>query len=349
VGGECGPRVFSACFGLGLGAKFRAMNRTDRLVAIVLHLQGRRVVRAEDLARRFEVSLRTVYRDMAALGEAGVPIAGEAGVGYWLVKGYHLPPVMLTAEEAGALFLGGEMVREFTDASLQEPSRSALEKLRAVLPAEQRTHVERVARSTVVTSWPRTRPSPPALGELQLAVVERRVVRIDYRPRDREEVTRRDIEPLGVIFYGGHWYLVAWCRLRTALRHFRLDRIQTLETKKDRFPVRSDFDLGAHLAAYDDPGPSFPARVWFADGAVPRARAESYATLVPAGRCRGGQEFTLFTWSYDWLLGWVASFGGEAELLEPAEVRARLHAEALTVAARHAPAPAKEGAAEPGG
>jgi predicted DNA-binding transcriptional regulator YafY len=87
------------------------MNRTDRLVAMVLYLQGRRLVRAEDLARRFEISLRTVYRDMAALFEAGVPISGGAGVGYTLVKGYHLPPVMLTSAEASALLLGGELVR----------------------------------------------------------------------------------------------------------------------------------------------------------------------------------------------------------------------------------------------
>ncbi|MBC8010315.1 MAG: HTH domain-containing protein, partial [Burkholderiales bacterium] len=126
------------------------MNRTDRLVAIVLHLQGRRVVRAEDLAGRFAVSLRTIYRDMAALGEGGVPIAGEAGVGYSLVKGYHLPPVMLTADEAGALFLGGALVREFTDDSLRAPSLSALDKLRAVLPPDQRDHVERVGRATLV-------------------------------------------------------------------------------------------------------------------------------------------------------------------------------------------------------
>ncbi len=97
------------------------MNRTDRLVAMVLFLQGRRVVRAEELARHFEITVRTVYRDMAALSEAGVPLAGEEGVGYSLMKGYHLPPVMFTSEEAMALFVGGEMVKQFTDASLVSP------------------------------------------------------------------------------------------------------------------------------------------------------------------------------------------------------------------------------------
>src|SRR5439155_11114684 len=102
------------------------MNRLDRLMAMVLRLQGRRVVRAEDLATHFEISVRTVYRDIAALGEAGIPVMGEAGVGYGLAKGYHLPPVMFTAEEASALFMGGKLVDYLTDASLRKQMDSAL-------------------------------------------------------------------------------------------------------------------------------------------------------------------------------------------------------------------------------
>src|SRR5258708_22714386 len=110
------------------------MNRTDRLVAMVLRLQGRRVVRASELAAHFGITERTVYRDIAALGEAGVPISGEAGVGYSLMKGYQLPPVMFSAEEAGSLFVGGELVKQFTDASLQAPMMSALHQLPALPP-----------------------------------------------------------------------------------------------------------------------------------------------------------------------------------------------------------------------
>lgn len=119
------------------------MNRTDRLVAMVMHLQGRRVVKAEELAAHFEVNVRTIYRDVSALGEAGVPIVGEAGVGYSLVKGYHLPPVMFTAEEAMALFIGGEMVKRFADASMVAPMDSALLKIRSVLPRERQDDLDR--------------------------------------------------------------------------------------------------------------------------------------------------------------------------------------------------------------
>jgi predicted DNA-binding transcriptional regulator YafY len=128
----------------------KVMNRTDRLVAMVLFLQGRRVVRAAEMAKHFEVTERTIYRDMSALGEAGVPISGEAGVGYCLMKGYQLPPVMFTAEEASALFVGGELVKQFTDASLQGPMASALDKLRAVLPRDRQDHVEKLVSRTIV-------------------------------------------------------------------------------------------------------------------------------------------------------------------------------------------------------
>jgi predicted DNA-binding transcriptional regulator YafY len=102
------------------------MNRVDRLMAMIVHLQSRRLVRAEDIAAHFEISVRTVYRDIAALGEAGIPILGEAGVGYGLAKGYYLPPVMFTAEEASALFMGGKLVEHLTDASLRKHMESAL-------------------------------------------------------------------------------------------------------------------------------------------------------------------------------------------------------------------------------
>src|SRR5688572_1452204 len=161
------------------------MNRTDRLVGMVMHLQGRRLVRAEDMAAHFEVSIRTIYRDIAALGEAGVPITGEAGVGYSLVKSYHLPPVMLTADEAAALFVGAEMVRRFTDASLCAPMDAALDKLRAVLPRDRQEHVERLARQTVVMGNMRhvaTDPTAqPWLLAVQRGVAQRRVLRLQYR------------------------------------------------------------------------------------------------------------------------------------------------------------------------
>lgn len=316
------------------------MNRTDRLLAMVMHLQGRRLVRAEDMAAHFEVSVRTIYRDIAALGEAGVPITGEAGVGYSLVRTYQLPPVMMSEDEAAALFVGGEMVRQFTDPSLSVPMTAALDKLRAVLPRERQDHVERLARQTIVLGRVGNTATDPAaqpwLLALQRAVAQRRVLRLLYRGAGQTESGEREVEPLGVVFYAGGWYLVAWCRLRNDFRHFRTDRIQRLEMRVETFPSRADFSLRRHLTEQMSRQETLPARVWFAESVILRARAESYATLVEERRRDHGAEYSLFTYSHEWLARWLLSFGARAEALDPPELRARVRAEAESVAARHA-------------
>jgi predicted DNA-binding transcriptional regulator YafY len=317
------------------------MNRTDRLVGMVMHLQGRRVVRAEELAEHYGISLRTVYRDIAALGEAGVPVVGEAGVGYSLVKGYHLPPVMLTAEEAGALFTGGELAKKFTDGSLNVAVDGALAKLRAILPTDKKDHLEHLARGTVIASMPgwtgagSVEAGPPCLAAVQQAVARRRVLAMAYRGRERTEETVREVEPLGVVFYGGNWYLVAWCRLRKDLRHFRVDRIQNLELRTETFGTREDFSLSRHIEDYAQKGDTFPATVWFAREVQERARNESYATLGAGKQRDGGTEFSMLTWSYDWLARWILSFGDRAEALEPPVLREQVRVCAEAVAARY--------------
>jgi predicted DNA-binding transcriptional regulator YafY len=320
--------------------RHRFMNRTDRLVAMVLYLQGRRVVRAAELAEHFEVTERTVYRDVAALSEAGVPIAGEAGVGYTLMKGYHLPPVMFTAEEASSLFVGGELVKGFTDPSLHAPMTTALDKLRAVLPRESQDHVDRLVRSTVVMGkgfGPNQDPATqPMLLPVQQGVVQRRVLRLTYRGNSRADETDRDVEPLGVVFYGGAWYLVAWCRLRVDLRHFRIDRIRRLELRSERFAARPDFNLVEHLKQNSDQRDTLPARVWFARNVQERARRESYATLVEECQRDGGTEFSLYTYSLEWMARWILSFGTCAEAVAPAKLRELVRTEAGRIAQRHA-------------
>ncbi|MCX6954388.1 MAG: YafY family protein [Verrucomicrobia bacterium] len=315
------------------------MNRTDRLVAMVMHLQGRRIVRAEELAAHFEVNVRTIYRDISALGEAGVPIAGEAGVGYSLVKGYHLPPVSLTADEATALFVGGAMVKQFTDASLHEPMAAALDKLRAVLPRERQDHVERLGRQTVVLGRPRgMAPEPdaqPWLLAVQRGVGQRRVLRMTYRGREKDE-TARDVEPLGVVCYGGAWYLVAWCRLREDVRHFRVDRIRELVVLDELFPAHEDFSLTKHLKEQVSRDDVLPVRVWFAKCVQDRARRETYATLVAERERDGGTEFAFTTYAFEWLARWLLSFGAEAEALEPAKLRRLVGQEAKRVINRYA-------------
>src|SRR6186713_2121619 len=118
------------------------MNRIDRLTAILIHLQTKRVVKAEEIADRFEMSLRTVYRDVKALMEAGVPIGSEAGKGYFIVDGYHLPPVMFNQEEASAMLMAGKLVEKLTDQSIRNAFESSLQKIKSVLNEAERDHME---------------------------------------------------------------------------------------------------------------------------------------------------------------------------------------------------------------
>lgn len=310
------------------------MNRIDRLLGTILLLQSRRVIMAEQVAAHFEVSVRTVYRDLSALSEIGVPIAAEAGVGYSLLKGYHLPPVMLTEVEASSLFVAGEMAKVFTDFSLSEPIESALLKIRAVLPAERRDQAERIVGHTAVVAQPRspTQLASNVLLPIQQAVVLRRVLRLKYQARGRTRPTGREVEPLGVVYYGNAWYLIAWCRLRQDYRHFRLDRIRQLTVSDTAFAPRLDFSMLAHLEESVRKEERIPARIRFGPKAAERARTECFAGLVEERRIGNWVEMDFLTFSLKWLARWMLSFGNEAEAIEPARLRTLVRAEAERVA-----------------
>ena len=156
------------------------MNRIDRLTAIILMLQNRRVVKAEEVSERFEISLRTVYRDMAALGETGVPIVSEAGVGYSLMRGYHLPPVMFTENEAAALFMSRELVEKFGDGSFAQSLDGALEKVQAALPEGRKDYLNQMGNLVGVWSSHEGNEGAQTLMEIQEAVVRRKCLSINY-------------------------------------------------------------------------------------------------------------------------------------------------------------------------
>ncbi|MCI0534584.1 MAG: YafY family transcriptional regulator [Verrucomicrobiales bacterium] len=315
------------------------MNRVDRLMAIVLQLQSRRVVRAEDISARFEISVRTVYRDIAALGEAGVPIMAEAGVGYSLVKGYHLPPVMFTAEEASALSLGGKLVEHLTDASLRKQMESALLKIRSVLPRDRQDYLDRLERSTAVVSRG-TRGLPrltsEALIPIQRALAERRVLALDYENGKRREVTQRRVEPLGLVYYADNWHLIAYCRLRRDVRDFRTDRIRKLQLANELFSGHSDFSLKRYLEAERHEGQFEMAQIRFAAPAMERVRREWFCGLVEEKPEDDAVIVTLLAYSFESVVGWILSFGSMAEVVGPAQLREFMLRAAERVAAKYA-------------
>jgi len=218
------------------------VNRIDRLHAILTHLQSKKKVTAQEMADRFNISLRTVYRDVKALDESGVPVIGEAGSGYTIMEGYRLPPVMFTQEEASALLLGAKLAEQFTDGSVRRHFNAALFKIKAVLRSPDKEYVDSLTEHIeILTRNNPDRESPQQyLSQLQQAVVHKNVVHMQYRSNMKEEVTRRAVEPIGLLHYGSAWHLIGWCRLREDYRDFRLSRMLGVTLDENTF------DPGAH-------------------------------------------------------------------------------------------------------
>lgn len=221
------------------------MRRADRLFLIIHALRGRRTaLPARGLAETLGVSLRTIYRDVADLQRSGVPIEGEAGVGYVLRKGADIPPLMFAADELEAMVVGTRFVRAFGGERLGRAASAALLKINAVLPAELR---ERGRRTRIYAPELDERiEASGAIDRLHAAIEARSVLRLDYR--DKEETpTRRDVEPLCLSFWGGTWTLGAWCRLRSDFRSFRPDRIIAFEPSGEAFVDDPRRGLEAYL------------------------------------------------------------------------------------------------------
>ncbi len=213
------------------------MNRIDRLHAILTHLQSKKRVTAEEIADRFGISPRTVYRDIKALEGSGVPIIGEAGIGYSVMEGYRLPPVMFTQEEASALLLGSKLAEQFTDNSIRQHFAAALYKVKAVLRSSDKEYVDNLSDNIEIvrSRVPTEELAQQYLSSLQRAIAQRRVVSMEYYAQYKEEVMQREIEPIGLCYYGSAWHVIGWCRLRNDYRDFRLGRIRKMSLGEERY------------------------------------------------------------------------------------------------------------------
>lgn len=313
------------------------MNRIDRLTGIILLLQSHRVITAEQIAAHYEMSVRTVYRDLAALGEAGVPIVAEAGVGYSLMRGYHIPPVMFTEPEAAALFMSGEVTEQVADDTLRDSLRSALLKVRSVLPKDRHDSVNRLKQTVGVwLTRSRKEDAQQAVMPLQQAVSNRRCVSLRYNAGGRGELTQRVVEPVGMMYYAREWHLIAYCRLRQDFRDFRLDRVLECQVLAERFSGHENFSVKEFLVEVINNHELTPVTLIFDAGAMERARREmSCEPMTERTLADGRTQVEMLAWSSEWFTGWVLSFGPQVEVLHPPEVRQLVRTKALEMAQRH--------------
>lgn len=222
------------------------MNRIDRLFALHAFLQSRKYATAECIAEKFNTSVRTVYRDIKALGESGVPVSFDAGRGYFLVPGHFLPPVAFSTEEAAALLLMEGSTQVFADKSIGALYSSALTKVRAVLRAAQKDEVEALASRTAVR-WPVCMTHDfEYLADLQSCIAGRKIIELRYQNKNGES-SLRCVEPIGLIFYAMNWHLVGWCHKREAYRDFRVSRIVGLRCTGEPFTKSEHVELSEYM------------------------------------------------------------------------------------------------------
>lgn len=212
------------------------MRRADRLFEIIQILRRRKATRAADLAALLEVSERTVYRDISDMIARGVPIEGEAGVGYILRPGFDLPPLMFNENEIEALLLGTRIVQSWADPQLAEAAASALSKIGEVVPDALGRQLELVNLWTPVE--PAREPITIDQAALRRAIREKRKVQFAYLDLEGKSSDRR-VRPLIMAFYGHVWLLAAWCETRNGFRVFRIDRMSAFETLDERFSAET--------------------------------------------------------------------------------------------------------------
>ncbi len=299
------------------------MNRIDRLAAILIQLQSRRLVKAQDIADKFSISLRTVYRDIHALEEGGVPVIGEAGTGYKLMEGYKLPPVMFNQDEASALLTAAKLVQSKTDAGISKHYISALDKIKAVLRLSEKDHIEEIDEHIAVMNHPAIVHQPPAelyLQSLLKAISSSSVIEINYTSIEKNETTRRKVEPVGIYYLGSHWYLIAFCQMRNDYRNFRTDKIDNLaiteeiiskthpplqsfisEMSAERQVQKVVIDVEADIVKY-------LSEQKYYNGFVKEEKKDEYVRM------------TFLTGSLMGFSRWYMLFGDHAKIVEPTEL-----------------------------
>ena len=222
------------------------MNRIDRLFGILVLLQSKKYVTAETISEKFGISVRTVYRDIKALCEQGIPVSFEQPKGYFIVQGYFLPPVSFSFEEASSLLLMENLVYGFADRSVHKHYSSALNKIKAVLRTSQKEKLETLGQNIRLQLPSCINNDFDYLTILQEAISSKRIVEMEYK-NNNNEVSKRTIEPIGLIFYAFSWHVIGWCHMRQDYRDFKIVRRLKLKATETPFSKQDHVALNDYM------------------------------------------------------------------------------------------------------
>jgi len=303
------------------------MNRFDRITAILLILQTKRLTTAQEISERFSVSLRTVYRDIRTLENAGLPIISEAGLGYFLEKGFQLPPVMFSKEEALALFVAEKFIQQSSDMVTKTAYQNALHKIKSVLNQDKKDHLESLEKRIEVqhTQDHRT-DNDPWLTEVQQGIAQSHILKIDYFTPSRQQNTERNVEPIGLYFYSRHWHLIAWCREREDFRDFRLDRILSLSDTFEWFDQRLRGDLSSYLERSKDNIELHKVEVSFGQNTAQYTHEQRawYGFMSEQSLPDQRVMMTFLTPSLDYFARWLLGYTNAVSVISPPSLRQQM-------------------------
>jgi predicted DNA-binding transcriptional regulator YafY len=315
------------------------MNKTDRLLAIVLELQRKEVVRAEDLATLFETSVRTIYRDIQALSEAGVPIIGAPGTGYSLMEGYFLPPIGFTVPEAVSLLIGTDFIEQRFDDDYRVRAQAARGKIEAILPESIRNETSRVRKAMrLLISDKQVRQSKEKeyLEKIRRAILDVQKISFHYAKRladsEGNHHSVRTVAPYGLVLVQGSWMLVARCDLRKEIRHFRLSRMTELINLEERFELPAHFNLREYTPPDDR---HLRVRLRFNHDIADKVKESNYHYMEDMEEHQDGLHVVLRVHQLDELLQWVLGWGAGVIVLEPESFRNRIREEAKKMLKRY--------------
>lgn len=304
------------------------MHRLDRLAGLLTSLQTGRWKTSEQLASRYKISARTVYRDIRSLQEAGVPVISEAGKGYSIMEGYRLPPVMFTREEAVSLLTGEKLLQKQSSGQLKKDYHEAMEKVRAVLRGQDRDFVETLDRKLKVYHYPvqqHTLLHEQLFRALQEAIYRSQVLHISYYSPVTEESTQREVEPMGLIQMGHYWYLAAWCRLRNDYRSFRLDRVGKYAATGMFSSETGPHSMEACIQSFQRKQGGEKVVVFFHPDLVRYLGDQKFQYGWVQEKARdGGLEMTFLTDSLEQISRWLLSWGNKVSVVGPEELGKRM-------------------------
>jgi len=315
-------------------------NVATRLISIIFILQSKPSVKAAELAEELGVSERTIHRYMGMLDELGIPIYSERGPygGFSLVRGYKLPPLIFTADEAKVLYLGANLIKEVWGKSYREAARSATAKLDNVLPNELLQEVSRAQEALVVTGLHRFDYSPweHFLDDLRRCVEDRQRVRLVYYALSRQETTEREVDPYALVHQWGVWYLAGHCHLRGEMRTFRVDRIQALTPLETTFVRPVDFSVREYMARSFQPSePVYEIEVRFDAPVAPSVKEEHADWRHLTENPDGSVTVTFMSPELDWPASFVLRYGEAATVIRPPELVEKLKAKIKAIVARY--------------